>query len=137
MKRTLMFLALMTGLLITSGCEDDRDDHRHNDYDNDYGRYVTVRINNFTSHEIDVMLGNAVVESLESGESYNYSTRLFDGETVLITYRIKSPYEWYLLPDQNNWQQSIFDNRLGDYHVNVYNDWVDRSDTGRQSTGRK
>lgn len=129
MKRSLIILQLFAIIgvaLCTSGCEDDRDNRHHDDYDNDYGRYVTVRINNFTSYEIDVMLGNAVIESLESGETYNYSSRLFDGETILITYRIKSPHGWYLLPDSDHWQQSVFDNRVSEWHVKVYNGWIDR-----------
>ncbi len=146
MKRTLMFLQLLViGLILcTSGCEDsNRDNYHHDDYADDYGRYVSVRIDNFTSYEVDILLGNAVIESLESGETYNYSARLFDEEKLIIRYLVKrydyysNQASWYTLPDSDHWQQREFDNRVREWHVKVYNDWVYRNDTGSQSTSRR
>ncbi|HRY31202.1 MAG TPA: hypothetical protein P5328_02330 [Candidatus Paceibacterota bacterium] len=111
------FLPVLVGIGVmaivicgTVGCEDR--------YEGDYETYVSVDVYSYTQYAVDVYLGNAFVESLEPGEDGYYSKALYPGEKFRMSFVIWGPSG----PRQFH---AEFDDDLYNYHVNIYDDWVE------------
>jgi hypothetical protein len=117
----ILFFAICFFLLI--GCEHERGYNEHNNTDyygyNGYPRYVSVDIYAYTSWPIDIYLGDAYIGHLNPGGRTDFSKELYNGERLRINVIIHRPDGAY--------EKSMsFDDDYSNYHVNVYDGWIER-----------
>ncbi len=116
---------LVAGCLFgVMGCDKERSDTYYNNDsyyygNNDYPRYVSVDVNNYASWSIDIYIGDAYAGSLEPGRSTPFSKELYGGEKLRLRFVVYNPYG-------ANAISLSFDDDYQNYHVNVYNDRVEK-----------
>jgi hypothetical protein len=109
-KWLIVILAVLVIVPLFTGCEGRSDD--------EYAEYVSVEVYSYTRYFVDVYIGNAFEERLAPGEYGWYSKDLYDDEKFrlnFIIWKSSGPIEI----------KTSFDNDLDDYHINIYDDWVE------------
>ena len=118
----IFFLTLLVMSLLF-GCEHSRtsDGYSTTDYygNGSYPRYVSVDVYAYTSWPIDIYLGDAYVGRLNPSGRADFSKELYGGEKLrirVIIYRPDGAYE----------KSMSFDDDYSNYHVNVYDGWIEK-----------
>lgn len=123
--RTLFVTAILCLFMsINIGCEDNSRSSGY--YATDYARVVYITIHNYaygygsTYGFIDVYIGGAFWGTVSSGSSARIPLELFNDEEVpirIVLYKVDGQaLEWV----------DFFGNERPEYHINVYDDHVER-----------
>ncbi len=110
MKKWIIVLVLLVTIPLFTGCEERGTD--------EWAEYVSVRVHSLTRYYVDVYIGNAFEERLDPGDYGYYSKALYDGEKFRLKFIVWKPGGPIEI-------KTTFDNDFDNYHVNVYDDWVE------------
>lgn len=111
---SILFTALT---LFVTGCEESRNSDYY-DSSSTYPRYVSVEVFAYTSWPVDVYIGDAYVGRLQPGNSNTFSKDLYPGEKLRLNFLVYNPGGTVQI-------SMSFDDDYGNYHVDVYNTYVE------------
>ncbi len=103
------------------GCESERnynnDTYSSNAYE--YPRYISVDIFSYTSWLMDIYIGDAYVGSIAPGQTETFSKDLYHREKFRMKFVVYNPTKTTIL-------LMSFDDDYSNYHVNVYDNFVEK-----------